>query len=451
MAGQNGQDGSDLLHGGFRVDSAISKRDSLTAQGELYKGSEGEIISIVALTPPFDQTVAARTTMDGGNILGRWNHIFSPQSDTSLQIYFDRAERNRVIEEEEVDTFDIDFQHHVGWGQRQDFVWGAGYRYYSYATTGSVNASFSPAAQNRQLFTSFVQDEITLEPKRLYLMIGAKLEHNDFTGFVFQPSAGIDWNITKNHMLWAGYSRARRTPSPADRTVSYTDAALPGPGGIPVLLTVQGDPNTVNENLDAIEAGYRAQLRANISLDLSTFYNRYGDLVTFEPGTPYVDPDPPPPHLNVPLYFANEMYGESHGVELAVNWKIKDRWTLSPGYAFERIHLHLGSESHDTTSVSAGEGNSPHVQAQLRSSLILTRRFEWNTSAYFVGRLLAEQVPSYTRLDSGITWRANKHLAVSLIGQNLLKDHHLEANSEDQTEISSLIKRSAYAKFTWQF
>jgi iron complex outermembrane recepter protein len=451
MPGQNGQDGSDLLHGGFRVDSAISKRDSLTAQGDLYKGSEGEIIRIVALTPPFDQTVAARTTMDGGNILGRWNHIFSPQSDTSLQVYFDRAERNRVIEEEGVDTFDIDLQRHICWGHRQDFVWGAGYRYYSYATTGSVNASFNPAAQNRQLFTSFVQDEITLEPERLYLTIGAKLEHNDFTGFVFQSSAGIDWNITKKNMLWAGYSRARRTPSPADRAVSYTDAALPGPGGVPILLTVQGDPNTVNENLDAIEAGYRAQLRANISLDLSTFYNRYGDLATFEPGAPYVDPNPPPPHLNVPLYFANKMYGESHGVEMAVNWKIKDRWTLSPGYAFERIHLRVDSESHDTTSVSAGEGNSPHVQAQLRSSLILPRRFEWNTSAYFVGRLPAEQVPSYTRLDSGIPWRANKHLAVSLIGQNLLKDHHLEANSEDQTEISSLIKRSAYAKFTWQF
>jgi hypothetical protein len=40
---------------------------------------------------------------------------------------------------------------------------------------------------------------------------------------------------------------------------------------------------------------------------------------------------------------------------------------------------------------------------------------------------------------------------VSLVGQNLLQDRHLEANSRDQTEFSSLIKRSVYAKFTWQF
>jgi len=91
------------------------------------------------------------------------------------------------------------------------------------------------------------------------------------------------------------------------------------------------------------------------------------------------------------------------------------------------------------------------VQAQLRSNLHLARGLDWNASAYFVSRLPFQQVPSYTRLDTGITWRASEHLAISLVGQNLLKDHHLEANSSDQTAPSSLIKRSAYAKFTWHF
>jgi iron complex outermembrane receptor protein len=145
------------------------------------------------------------------------------------------------------------------------------------------------------------------------------------------------------------------------------------------------------------------------------------------------------------------MHGETHGLEMAVNWKITDRWTLSPGYAFERIHFHLNSASHDVTSVADGEGNSPHIQAQLRSALVLPRRLEWNASVYFVGWIPAQHVPSYTRLDTGITWRASENLAVSLVGQNLLQDRHLEANSRDQTEFSSLIKRSVYAKFTWQF
>jgi iron complex outermembrane receptor protein len=451
LSGQDGLDGSDLLHGGFRVDSTLSKQDSLTVQGDLYKGHEGQLASTVALTPPFGQVLAMSSSVSGGNVLGRWNHTFSPHSDTSLQVYFDRAKRNRVIEEEGVKTFDIDFQHHVGWESRQDFVWGVGYRYISYATTGSLTASFTPASRNLQLFTAFLQDEITLIPDRLFLTIGAKLEHKDSSGFEFQPSARIAWSVSKKDMLWAAYSRARRTPAPTDRGIDFSLAAFPGPGGLPVLLTVQGSPNTVSENLDAFEAGYRAQLSATISLDLSTFYNRYGNLTTFDPGSPFLELNPLPPHLNVPLVFANQMHGETHGLEMAVNWKITNRWTLSPGYAFERIHMHTNPGSQDTTSVSTGEGNSPHIQAQLRSTLVLPRGLEWNTSVYFVGRLPAEQVPSYTRLDTGITWRASEHLAVSLVGQNLLKDHHQEANSSDQSEFSSLVKRSIYAKFTWQF
>ncbi|MBZ5568649.1 MAG: TonB-dependent receptor [Acidobacteriia bacterium] len=451
LSGQDGHDGFDLLHGGFRVDSTLSEKDSLTVQGDLYEGSEGASIKTVGLTPPFGETLASSTSLAGGNVLGRWNHTLSPKSHTSVQLHFDRAKRDRFIEEEGVDTFDIDFQHHVGWGNRQDFVWGVGYRYFSYDTTGSVTASFNPASQGRQLFKSFVQDEITLKPDSLYFTIGAKLEHNDFSGFEFQPSARLAWNVTRKAMLWAGYCRARRTPSPADRAVRFSLAAFPGPGGLPVLTTVLGSPDTVTENLDAFEAGHRAQLRTTMSLDFSIFYHRYGNLTTFEAGAPFVELNPQPPHLNVPLVFANQMRGEAHGIEMAMNWKLTDSWTLSPGYAFERIHLHTNPASHDTSSAAAGEGSSPHNQAQLRSHLALPRGVEWDASVYFVGRLPAQQVPSYTRLDTGITWRASENLAVSFVGQNLLKDRHLEANSVDQTEFSSQIKRSFHAKFTWQF
>jgi outer membrane receptor protein involved in Fe transport len=168
-----------------------------------------------------------------------------------------------------------------------------------------------------------------------------------------------------------------------------------------------------------------------------------------EPGSPFLELNPPPPHLNVPFFFANLMHGEAHGLEMSVNWKVTDRWTVSPGYAFERIYLHTSPASHDTTTAPSGEGNTPHVQAQLRSNLALQRKLEWNTSVYFVDRLLAPRIASYTRVDTGLTWRASEHLAVSLVGQNLVRDHHLEAVG--QLQLSSLVKRSAYAKMTWIF
>ena len=450
-SGQGGQDGSELLHGGFRADSVLSKADTLTVQGDLYSGNEGAIINLVTLTPPYVQPLAGQIDIGGGDVLGRWNHTFSPASATTLQIYFDRTTRSRVIESEDVNTFDVDFQHHVGWGSRQDFVWGGGYRNISYVTTGSLDATFNPASQELQVFTGFVQDEITLLPDRLHLTIGAKLEHNYFAGFEFQPSARIAWQMGKDQTIWAGYAGARRTPSPVDREINYSYLAFPGPGGVPILLSVLGNADKPSEDLNAFEAGYRAQLRSNVSLDVAMFYNVYGQLTTYEPGTQTIGSDPPPLHVDVPLITSSLMYGETQGVEMAGNWKITSRWTVSPGYALERIHLHLKPTSHDVTSVSTGEGNSPHVQAQLRSTVELPRRFEWNTSVYYVDRLPSEGVPSYTRLDTNIIWKASEHLSVSVVGQNLLQDHHLEVNSSDQDQLSSLIKRSGYVKFEWHF
>jgi len=449
LSGQNGHDGFDLLQAGFRIDSTLSKQDLLTVQGDIYEGNEDQVLTSVLLTPPSNQALIVPTKVSGGNVLARWDHTYSPHSDMSLQVYFDRTERDAIISGEKVNTFDVDFQHHIGWGSRQDFVWGVGYRFFYYSTTPSLDVSFNPASQGRQVFTSFVQDEVTLQPDRIHLTIGAKLEHNDFTGFEFQPSARIAWNVTNNHMLWAGYSRARRTPSPTDRDIRINFAAFPGKGGLPVLLTILGSPEVASEDLDAFEAGYRSQLCATISLDLAAFYNRYGDLETNEPASPFLELNPPPPHLDVPTVIANLMHGETHGLEMSVNWKVTHRWTLSPGYAFERIHLHTASTSQDTGSVSTGEGSSPHIQAQLRPNLALSRKFEWNTSVYFVGRLLSQQVPSYTRLDTGLTWWASEHLAVSLAGQNLVRDHHLEFISKSAN--SSLVKRSVYAKMTWIF
>jgi len=40
---------------------------------------------------------------------------------------------------------------------------------------------------------------------------------------------------------------------------------------------------------------------------------------------------------------------------------------------------------------------------------------------------------------------------MSLVGQNLVKDRHLEFIDDTGSVRSTLIKRSAYAKFTWQF
>jgi iron complex outermembrane receptor protein len=44
LSGQNGDDGWHLLHGGFRVDTILSKKDTVTIEGDICTGSEGAVI-----------------------------------------------------------------------------------------------------------------------------------------------------------------------------------------------------------------------------------------------------------------------------------------------------------------------------------------------------------------------------------------------------------------------
>jgi iron complex outermembrane receptor protein len=145
------------------------------------------------------------------------------------------------------------------------------------------------------------------------------------------------------------------------------------------------------------------------------------------------------------------MHGEIHGLEASANWKPAARWTLSSGYAFERIHMHLAPASQDTTSVANAQGSSPVHSAQLRSSIVLWRNVSWDACAYFVDRLVGLATPSYTRVDAQLVLPLGERGALSLVGQNLLHDHHLEFTDSTGSVISTLVKRSLYAKLSWQF
>jgi iron complex outermembrane receptor protein len=220
---------------------------------------------------------------------------------------------------------------------------------------------------------------------------------------------------------------------------------------LPILVSLFGNPKQQNEQLAAFETGYRTVVTKRFSLDSTIFYNRYRDLVSVEPGAMRIESNPAPVHLLIPSSFGNGLYGEAHGLEGFANWKVIGRWTLSPGYSFFALHLHKFARSQDAESISETEGASPDHQAQLRSSLDLPWRLQWNASAYFVDRLLAESIPSYTRLDTGLTWRGAHRVSLSVAGQNLLKDLHPEFSGPDATVESGMMRRGAYGRVTWSF
>jgi iron complex outermembrane receptor protein len=58
-------------------------------------------------------------------------------------------------------------------------------------------------------------------------------------------------------------------------------------------------------------------------------------------------------------------------------------------------------------------------------------------------------VPSYFELDVRLAWRATKRLELSIVGQNLLHDHHPEYGFPSPTREE--IQRSVYGKVSFRW
>ena len=441
-SGQNGKDGWHLLHGGFRADTRLSKQDSRTVEGDLYTGSEGATLVHSDLSTWENVNVPRLAALSGGNLLGRWEHTFSGRSDMAVQVYFDRYTRSGPESLEVRNTIDFDFQHHLALGDRQDLIWGVGFRSSPDHTVGTIDQAWLPADRTFNLFSAFVQDEIALKPNRVSLTIGAKLEQNNFTGFDIQPSVRVAWTPNARRTLRAAISSADRIPSRRDLNLNAVLAAMPGPEEV----VLYGNPNMKNEHVVAYEAGYRTQPYSWLSTDVSVFFNTYSRLESIGLLPPYIAPGSNPPILVHQGQIGNEVQGHTGGVEISANWKATRRWTLSPGYSFLVLNLQA-----DPDGVADAQGSNPGHQVQLRSRVELSHGLTWDTNAYFVGRLPDQFLPSYTRLDTQLIWPLGESLKLALVGQNLLRDHHEEFNGSLQVVNSTQVKRGAYAQLTWRF
>ena len=447
--GDSSYDNWSLMNGGFRIDGSLSPVDSLTFQGDVYDGNEGAEITHTVLNPPGNVAVDRRAAIQGGNLLGRWNHTFSNGSDATLQMYVDRNARFGPESNEVGNTLDFDFQHHLAVGERNDLMWGLGYRLSDDRTNGTIDLAYFPAGKTLHTFSSFLQDEVTLLPSRLFLTLGSKLEHNDYTGFELSPSVRLAWAQSERHSFWGAVSRANRTPSRVDTASNITLAAFPNNDGSTQQVILFGNPLQKSEHVLAYELGYRALPNKHFSLDVATFVNRYTNLRTRAMGDPYFEVGSNT--WIVPITWGNEMHGHTYGAEISTETKVSSHWNLGAGYAFLEMHIHPDSGTTDTSSAPNLEGSSPQHQVQLRSHFDLRHGLSFDTNLYSVSSLPADGIPAYTRLDSQLGWRLGESLTLNFVGQNLLQNVHAESNDVYTIVNPSLVKRSVFVRFVKQF
>ncbi len=451
--GNPAHDGWDTTRGGFRLDSDMSADNSFTLQGDSYRGGYGETLTLPVLTQPYYRTFSNDGTFSGGNFVGRWNHNFT-RSKTSLQTYFDRtnyAHNELLVDHRNI--FDLDFQHDIRISDSHEWIWGAGFRSTQDRTDASDHVTLNPSSRRWNLFSTFAQDEFGLFQQRLRVTLGSKFEYNDFTGFEAEPNARVLWTLSSKQSVWGAISRAVRTPARTEQDMRLNAAVIPpsqATGGLPVLATVLGDRKFRSEDMVAYEAGYRIHPTKTFSADFATFYNSYTNLLSAEPRTPFVEIDPLPIHIDAPLVAANKISGATYGTELFAEWKAVPKWKVSGSYSFLKMDIHRNADSLDTTSANPG-GASPQHQYYLRSSIDLPKNFEQDATLRYVGKLGGLAIPSYYSLDAHLSWRATSHVELSIGGQNLLNNKHLEFRPDFINTTPTQVKRTFHATLTYRF
>jgi iron complex outermembrane receptor protein len=284
---------------------------------------------------------------------------------------------------------------------------------------------------------------------RLALTLGTQVQHDSDFGVGVQPTARVMWKALPRQRIWAATSRALRTPSLNERGIRLDYPPAVGPGGLPLLVSAEGNPNAQSERFVDAEVGYRLEVGTAASVDVTAFGGRYDHLVTSETSSPVVQLVPTP-HVLVASRIGNELSATTRGLEVAGHWTPFRSLRVDGGYTAFHVTPHLSASSHDLAA-SADDGSAPSTQWHLRSTFSPVARATINAAVFRVGRLEQLQVSAYTRLDLSAGWRFSSALSAQAIGQNLLEAAHAEFGGPGSLLLATLVPRSASLQLRWTF
>ncbi len=425
---------------GMRGDWVLADNRNLSVQAHSYVARLGQRQIRTDLAPPYSEVSSVHAPLSGTSILALYSGNWSSGARFDLQTYYDRTTRDERPVGEVRNTFDVDFQQQQPpWGAHQ-LTWGLGYRVSADKIMATGTSRFDPAEHTDHLWSAFLQDEFTpVAP--LTIGIGAKIEHNAYTGAELQPSGRVTWRMRPSHTMVASITRAVRTPSRVER--HYTTASVVDPA-LPSFVRLLPNEDFSSEKLVAYELGYRVQAGAAAYFTVSSFLNELHDILSTELLTAFVETAPPPPRLILPVTFANGLAGRSRGFEVTTDVRPTGTIRTTASYSYLDVELTRTPGGNDVTQERSHEGRTPHHQARLRIALDLPGNVSLDVFARYVSELSDAGIPAYATAGARVGWFVRPHLELAFTGRNLGDSHHREwlGNVE--------IERSAFASLTWR-
>ena len=410
-SGVSARDGFHKLQVGFRGGVDVGG-GTLTLQGDAYKES-------------ISQASAADQNHHGGNLLARWAGTLKDGATLNLQTYVDRSWRDVPgAYTESLHIVDIDLQYLLAASEGSQWIFGGGHRTANDDVGNYGSLAFLPALRRLRWTNAFTQYERQLLPTAT-LTLGAKAEHNSYTGTEWLPSARLGWKLSPQLLLWSAASRAVRTPSRID--VEFFVPAQP-----PYQLA--GGPNFRSEVANTLEVGMRAQPSETLSYSLTIFGSRYSSLRNYRRLS------------DGSFVLINASKANVYGIEAWGRYQVDRGWSIQAGLTA----MHEGFSGANVVAIAPG--NDPRYQMRLLSSWSLADGVDVDVSLRRVAKLRFTNVPGYNEADARVGWRYSETLSFAISARNLLHANHREfAQSGTAGADPILVGRTAQITVTARF
>jgi outer membrane receptor protein involved in Fe transport len=342
------------------------------------------------------------------------------------------------------DAYTLDGSNTSDVGERHVLTYGASYR------TTKFDLGIAPAAEDRDEYGAFIEDEISLT-ERLRWVLGARYDDIDpLEDAVVTPRTSLIFSPSPVHSFRVSYNEAFRTPSAINGYLDVTILQQLGPFFVPA--DADGNPLLSEERLEAYEVGYVGTYDNGLSFGAAIYRNEIEDSIDFYVRDVYGPANLPAPSAALPgvvvpcflfapgtgpaacpfaglagLVPSDYSYRNigttlNRGIELSLERSARE-WSWF-------VNLSWQDEPEIGGGIDAVEINvAPAWRANLSLAHDSGKRF-WNVGvnyqdeAYWADVLFARAAtPSFTQVNAAFGWRfSGDRVTLKLVAQNLLDE-----------------------------
>jgi iron complex outermembrane receptor protein len=457
LNGSGADDDSSMGRLGFRWDFNGDRITGRTT-GSFYHGREGTNFDRVGIEGDYHDLFNDDTDSTEGSLMTRWSGPLGSDATLSFQMNYSQTVRKEAFYDASVQVLDSEFQVIQPIAQDHTLTLGGNMRFYWDDMTAHFHTNMDPIKDQYNLYSFFIQDEYSLRPD-LTLTLGGKFEHNDFTGWEFQPSTRLLWKASPSLSLWGAVSRAVRTPCRMDANGEIVLALYPPghslnptpndiiPFPIPVMVTFRGDESFESEELTAIEWGAKTLISDRANLSLSFFYNQYRNLRTGNNLAPsIIFSNGLPAGIDQINLVNNDLEGDTYGMEALLEFQATKDWKLIAGYSY----INMDFEFYGELEEFINSFYSTH-KFSLQSRFKWSETVRFNTWLTYTHDIDVQDQSGIFDLTLSLSWQPSPDWKIEIVGHNLLHDDRQQGLSEIISMVSTQIQRGGFIRLTYEF